>query len=107
MILGIDLGTTNSLIGRVDDGRPQVIADAETGSPLVPSVVHFGSDGPLLVGAVLVGLLWLAVGVMRVAPKMGQLRLPSWHWPSKKAMVAASTTTMAMSTSTFSTTPPR
>ena len=41
-IVGIDLGTTNSLIATVDSGIPVVIADAE-GRRLTPSVVHFPS----------------------------------------------------------------
>ncbi|HXE42451.1 MAG TPA: Hsp70 family protein, partial [Candidatus Baltobacteraceae bacterium] len=39
-IVGIDLGTTNSLIATVDSGIPFVIADAN-GNRLTPSVVHF------------------------------------------------------------------
>ena len=39
-IVGIDLGTTNSLLAMVDAGIPLVIADAE-GRRLTPSVVHF------------------------------------------------------------------
>ena len=39
-IVGIDLGTTNSLVATVDSGIPFVIADAE-GQRLTPSVVHF------------------------------------------------------------------
>jgi molecular chaperone DnaK len=39
-IVGIDLGTTNSLVATVDSGVPYVIADAE-GRRLTPSVVHF------------------------------------------------------------------
>jgi molecular chaperone DnaK len=38
-IVGIDLGTTNSLVATVDSGLPLVIADAE-GQRLTPSVVH-------------------------------------------------------------------
>src|SRR5580765_338582 len=38
-IVGIDLGTTNSLVAAVDSGIPLVIADAE-GHRLTPSVVH-------------------------------------------------------------------
>ena len=41
-IVGIDLGTTNSLVATVDSGIPLVIADAE-GHRLTPSVVHFPS----------------------------------------------------------------
>ncbi len=39
-IVGIDLGTTNSLVATVDSGIPLVIADA-AGRRLTPSVVHF------------------------------------------------------------------
>src|SRR5712672_776849 len=39
-IVGIDLGTTNSLVATVDSGIPLVIADGE-GRRLTPSVVHF------------------------------------------------------------------
>ncbi len=41
-IVGIDLGTTNSLVATVDSGIPFVIADAN-GERLTPSVVHFPS----------------------------------------------------------------
>lgn len=41
-IVGIDLGTTNSLVATVDSGIPFVIADPE-GRRLTPSVVHFPS----------------------------------------------------------------
>src|SRR5512134_2976639 len=43
-IVGIDLGTTNSLVATVDSGIPLVIADAE-GRRLTPSVVHFPAPG--------------------------------------------------------------
>lgn len=43
-IVGIDLGTTNSLIAAVDSGIPYVIADAG-GQRLTPSVVHFPRGG--------------------------------------------------------------
>jgi molecular chaperone DnaK len=49
-IVGIDLGTTNSLVATVDSGIPYVIADAE-GRRLTPSVVHFpGNDAAPIVG---------------------------------------------------------
>ena len=50
MIFGIDLGTTNSLIARVDDGVPSVITDDGTGAARLPSVVHYRADGTILVG---------------------------------------------------------
>ncbi len=43
-IVGIDLGTTNSLVATVDSGIPYVIADAD-GQRLTPSVVHFPPPG--------------------------------------------------------------
>lgn len=43
-IVGIDLGTTNSLVATVDSGIPLVIADAE-GNRLTPSVVHIPGAG--------------------------------------------------------------
>ena len=43
-IVGIDLGTTNSLVAVVDSGIPFVIADAE-GCRLTPSVVHWVAPG--------------------------------------------------------------
>src|SRR5260221_10037251 len=43
-IVGIDLGTTNSLVATVDSGIPLVIADGE-GRRLTPSVVHFPGPG--------------------------------------------------------------
>src|SRR6516165_8174097 len=48
-IVGIDLGTTNSLIGVMDSGFPVLIADSE-GSRLTPSVVHFPEKGNPIVG---------------------------------------------------------
>jgi molecular chaperone DnaK len=50
-IVGIDLGTTNSLVAAVDSGVPFVIADSE-GRRLTPSVVHFPPGNvPAVVGA--------------------------------------------------------
>ena len=48
-VVGIDLGTTNSLVAYVRDGVPQVIRDA-SGDALVPSVVSLGDDGTFFVG---------------------------------------------------------
>ena len=48
-VVGIDLGTTNSLVAYVRDGVPQVIRDA-SGDALVPSVVSLGEDGTFFVG---------------------------------------------------------
>jgi Fe-S protein assembly chaperone HscA len=48
-IVGIDLGTTNSLVAIVENGVPRVLP-APDGSPLVPSVIYFGESGEVLVG---------------------------------------------------------
>ncbi len=47
--IGIDLGTTFSLVASIEEGRPRVLADQ--GERLLPSVVGFSSQGELLVGA--------------------------------------------------------
>ena len=47
LVVGIDLGTTNSLVAYMDRGVPQVIRDAE-GRGLVPSVVAFGPSGSVV-----------------------------------------------------------
>jgi Fe-S protein assembly chaperone HscA len=48
-VVGIDLGTTNSLVAYVKDGVPIVIRDA-SGDGLVPSVVSVAADGTVHVG---------------------------------------------------------
>jgi molecular chaperone DnaK len=49
LILGIDLGTTHSLVGVVDSGFPILLADDE-GDCLTPSVVHYSAHGTISVG---------------------------------------------------------
>lgn len=50
LIVGIDLGTTNSLVAFINtEGNPQVINDTGKGL-LVPSVIHFEPDGSVVVG---------------------------------------------------------
>ena len=46
-IVGIDLGTTNSVVAVMEGGEPTVIASAE-GGRTVPSVVAFNKDGERL-----------------------------------------------------------
>ncbi|NBO30687.1 MAG: molecular chaperone DnaK [Cyanobacteria bacterium WB6_1B_304] len=48
-VVGIDLGTTNSVVAVMEGGKPIVIANVE-GSRTTPSVVGFSKDGELLVG---------------------------------------------------------
>jgi molecular chaperone DnaK len=50
-VIGIDLGTTNSVVGVMEGGSPLVIPNQE-GSRLTPSVVAFTKDGEVLVGQV-------------------------------------------------------
>jgi molecular chaperone DnaK len=50
-IIGIDLGTTNSVAAIIQGGEPVVIPTAE-GGPLCPSVVAFSKNGEILVGQV-------------------------------------------------------
>jgi molecular chaperone DnaK len=49
--VGIDLGTTNSVVAVLEGGEPAVIPNAE-GSRTTPSVVAFAKDGQVLVGEV-------------------------------------------------------
>lgn len=49
--VGIDLGTTNSVVAALEGGDPVVIANAE-GTRTTPSVVAFSKDGEVLVGSV-------------------------------------------------------
>lgn len=49
--VGIDLGTTNSVVSVLEGGEPVVIANAE-GARTTPSVVAFSKDGEVLVGDV-------------------------------------------------------
>lgn len=49
LAVGIDLGTTNSLIATVRNGHSNILLD-EQNRPLLPSVVHFGKDEKVIVG---------------------------------------------------------
>jgi len=50
-IIGIDLGTTNSVVAIMEGNEPKVIVNAE-GSRITPSVVGFTKNGERLVGKV-------------------------------------------------------
>ena len=50
-VIGIDLGTTNSVVAVMEGGQPAVIVNQE-GARLTPSVVAFTKDGERLVGQV-------------------------------------------------------
>jgi len=51
LAVGIDLGTTNSLVATVRSGMPVVLPDAQ-GRPLLPSIVRYHADGRVDVGYV-------------------------------------------------------
>lgn len=48
-VVGIDLGTTNSVVAVMEGGQPTVIANAE-GARTTPSIVSFSKNGEILVG---------------------------------------------------------
>ncbi|WP_109077263.1 Fe-S protein assembly chaperone HscA [Aggregatibacter kilianii] len=49
LAVGIDLGTTNSLIASVRNGHSEILSDQQD-RPLLPSVVHFSADDNIIVG---------------------------------------------------------
>ena len=50
LIVGIDLGTTNSLVAYIKDGQAVAVKGKNGKSTLVPSVVHFSKEGRIVVG---------------------------------------------------------
>ena len=50
-VVGIDLGTTNSVVAVMEGGKPTVISNAE-GARTTPSVVAYAKNGDLLVGQI-------------------------------------------------------
>ena len=51
MIVGIDLGTTNSLVAIIHpESRKPVVLKEHDGNALVPSIIHFGAGGTITVG---------------------------------------------------------
>ncbi len=50
IIVGIDLGTTNSLVAHIKDGHPVCVKGKDGKSTLVPSVVHFAENEQIVVG---------------------------------------------------------
>ena len=50
LVIGIDLGTTNSLVAYIKNGAPVCVADANGKNTLLPSIVHFANNGEIIVG---------------------------------------------------------
>jgi molecular chaperone HscA len=50
IIIGIDLGTTNSLVAYMKDGEVVAVKDDDGKNTLVPSILHFEENGGILVG---------------------------------------------------------
>jgi len=69
IVVGIDLGTTNSLISAVIDDQLHIIANSNQQS-IIPSVVHFDSEGNLLgVGEYIEGAVYSIVSSKRLMGK--------------------------------------
>ena len=50
VFIGIDLGTTNSLVAYIQDGKPVTIKKTGGSSSLVPSIIHFASQEDIIIG---------------------------------------------------------
>ncbi len=50
IIVGIDLGTTHSLVAYMQDGAPRCVAAPGGGNSLLPSLIYFAEDGSIVVG---------------------------------------------------------
>ncbi|MFB7665478.1 molecular chaperone DnaK [Kitasatospora sp. NPDC056138] len=77
--VGIDLGTTNSVVCILEGGEPSVIPNAE-GARTTPSVVAFGKGGEVLVGEV--AKRQAVTNVDRTARSVKRhMGEPGWHFP--------------------------
>ncbi|MCB0650392.1 MAG: Fe-S protein assembly chaperone HscA [Saprospiraceae bacterium] len=52
VIIGIDLGTTNSLVAYIRDGEAIAVKDEQGKSTLMPSIIHFQQDNKVVVGEI-------------------------------------------------------
>ena len=50
VIIGIDLGTTNSLVAYIKEGEPHAVKGGDGRSTLVPSIIHFADSDQIIVG---------------------------------------------------------
>ncbi len=87
MIAGIDLGTTNSLIGVMEAGFPVLLADGE-GERLTPSVVGYGLGGEVMVGRRAVAVRGMGVRCVRIRLGwlgfvMGSVVYRLWRFPPR------------------------
>ncbi len=48
LVIGIDLGTTNSLVAIVQDGETKVLLDKNGKHAIVPSIIHFSHDTTII-----------------------------------------------------------
>ena len=71
--IGIDLGTTNSVVAVFDDSGPRVL-EGPHGHTLIPSVVALADDGTLLVGPAARERAAYAPSISRFKPWMGEDR---------------------------------
>jgi molecular chaperone DnaK len=79
--VGIDLGTTNSVVAVLEGGDPTVIANAE-GARTTPSVVAFAKNGEVLVGEV--AKRQAVTNVERTARSVKRyMGDASWHFPDQ------------------------
>jgi molecular chaperone DnaK len=79
--VGIDLGTTNSVVAVLEGGEPTVIANAE-GARTTPSVVAFAKNGEVLVGEV--AKRQAVTNVERTARSVKRyMGDASWHFPDQ------------------------
>ncbi|MFD9908937.1 molecular chaperone DnaK [Streptomyces sp. NPDC059063] len=82
--VGIDLGTTNSVVAVLEGGEPTVIANAE-GARTTPSVVAFAKSGDVLVGEV--AKRQAVTNVERTARSVKRhMGDPGWHFPESGAV---------------------
>ncbi|MGW0580179.1 Hsp70 family protein, partial [Streptomyces sp. NPDC002920] len=79
--VGIDLGTTNSVVAVLEGGEPTVIANAE-GARTTPSVVAFAKNGDVLVGEV--AKRQAVTNVDRTARSVKRhMGAPDWRFPDQ------------------------
>ncbi|WP_112466173.1 molecular chaperone DnaK [Streptomyces triticisoli] len=79
--VGIDLGTTNSVVAVLEGGEPTVVANAE-GARTTPSVVAFAKNGEVLVGEV--AKRQAVTNVDRTARSVKRhMGDPHWRFPDK------------------------